>query len=412
MKQSEPSTSTSQAGKEFSASKGWLTGFLKRNALHNIKITGESATAEEGAAKIFPEELAKIIEDGDYSSDQVFNADETGLYWKKLPNRTYIAKDEKTAGGHKASKDRVTLLLCSNASGDRMLKPLLINKSLRPRALKGKDLKQLPVHWMANPKAWMTTAIFTEWFNNCFVPEVEAYMKEKSLDFKILLIVDNVASHPELEHPNVQLNKLENESLTVKDVWKQFSIFDCLIHVASASAQIRPRTLNTCWKKIWPACVTDNTTTQTSTLSDEIINLAHEIGGDGFNAFSHDDIDELLVDAALSDNDIIDLTLDLTVDGVVGLEGDNDEEEKSTPLTGKLIQEGLQLCSKLENHFLINDPNSERASKLQRELQNCMSGYRELYKKIKESLSQSLITDCIVRKGRATQNDPSGAHLL
>ncbi|GFU58684.1 integrase catalytic domain-containing protein [Trichonephila clavipes] len=89
---------------------------------------------------------------------------------------------------------------------------------------------------------------------------------------------------------------------------------------------------------------------------------------------SHDDIDELLVDDALSDNDIIDLTLDLTVDGVVGLEGDNDEEEKSTPLTGKLIQEGLQLCSKLENHFFINEPNSERASKLQRVLQNCIKG--------------------------------------
>ncbi|GFU84656.1 tigger transposable element-derived protein 1 [Trichonephila clavipes] len=281
MKQSEPSTSTSQAGKEFSASKGWLTGFLKRNALHNIKITGESATADEEAAKIFPEELAKIIEDGDYSADEVFNADTT---------------------------------------------------------------------------------------------------------YKFIL------------------NKLENESLTVKDVWKQFSIFDCLIHVASASAQIR-RTLNACWKKIWPVCVTNNTTTQTLTLSDEIIKLAHEIGGDGFNTFSHDDIDELLVDDALSDTDIIDLTLDLTVDGVIGLEGDNDEEEKSTPLTGKLIQEDLQLCSKLENHFLINDPNSERASKLQRELQNCMSGYRELYKKIKEFSSQSLITDYIVRKGRTTQNE-------
>ncbi|GFU68771.1 hypothetical protein TNCV_4400491 [Trichonephila clavipes] len=35
---------------------------------------------------------------------------------------------------------------------------------------------------------------------------------------------------------------------------------------------------------------------------------------------------------------------DLTVDGVIGPGGDNDEEEKSTPLTGKLIQEGLQLC--------------------------------------------------------------------
>ncbi|GFW77670.1 tigger transposable element-derived protein 1 [Trichonephila clavipes] len=308
------------------------------------------------------------MEDGDYSADQVFNADETGLYWKKMANRTYIAKNEKTASGLKASKNRFTLLLCSNVSGDRMLKPLLINKSLRPRALKGKDLKQLPMHWMANSKAWMTTAIFTERFNNCFVPEVEAYTKEKSLDFKVLLIVDNAASHPQLEHPNVQLvflppnttsliqpldqgifatfkkyyikrtykfilNKLENESVTVKDVWKQFSVFDCLINVASASAQIRPRTLNAYWKDL---------------------------------ASIHDDIDELLVDDALSDNDIIDLTLDLTVGGVVGLDGDNDEEEKSTPLTGKIIQESLQLRSKLENHFIINDPNSELASKLQR----------------------------------------------
>ncbi|GFV33817.1 tigger transposable element-derived protein 1 [Trichonephila clavipes] len=207
-----------------------------------------------------------------------------------------------------------------------MLKPLLINKSLRPRALKGKDLKQLPVHWMANPKAWMTTAIFTEWFNNCFVPEVEAYMKEKSLDFKVLLIVDNAASHPELEHLNVQLVFLP-----------------------------------------------PNTTSLIQALDQGIKNII--------------------------------LRQHLTVDSVVGLEGDNDEEEKSTPLTGKLIQEDLQLCSKLENHFLINDPNSERASKLQRELQNCMSGYRELYKKIKESSSQSLITDYIVRKGRATQNE-------
>ncbi|GFU69352.1 tigger transposable element-derived protein 1 [Trichonephila clavipes] len=157
-----------------------VSGYLIQEKALNETITGESAAADEGAAKIFPEELAKIIEDGDYSADQVFNADETGLYWKKLPNRTYIAKDENTASGHKASKDRVTLLLCSNASGYRMLKPLLINKPLRPRALK-------------------------EWFNNRFVPEVEAYMKEKSLDFKVLLIVDNAASHPELEHPNVQL---------------------------------------------------------------------------------------------------------------------------------------------------------------------------------------------------------------
>ncbi|GFT05485.1 retrovirus-related Pol polyprotein from transposon TNT 1-94 [Trichonephila clavipes] len=103
----------------------------------------------------------------------------------------------------------------------------------------------------------------------------------------------------------------------------------------------------------------------------------------------HDDIDELLVEDALSDNDIIDLTLDLTVDGVVGLEGDNDEEEKSTSLTGKLIQEGLQLCSKLENHFLINDPNSERTSKLQQTVSSDDEGDLKPLRKRCKPLSDS-----------------------
>ncbi|GFU80946.1 tigger transposable element-derived protein 1 [Trichonephila clavipes] len=174
---------------------------------------------------------------------------------------------------------------------------------------------------MANPKAWMTTAIFTEWFNNCFVPEVEAYMKEKSLDFKVLLIVDNAASHPQLEHPNVQLVFFPPNTSLIQPL-------DQGIIALFKKYYIKTR------KKIWPACVTDNTTTQTSALSDEIINLAHEIGGDGFNIFSHDDIDELLVDDALSDNDIIDLTLDLTADGVVGLEEtvSSDDEGDLEPL--------------------------------------------------------------------------------
>ncbi|GFY07484.1 neuroglian [Trichonephila clavipes] len=135
-----------------------------------LEVKGEVASADEEAARKYPEKLAKIIKDGEYCAHQVFNADETGLFWKKMPTRTYIAKSEKTASGFKAAKDRVTLLLCSNASGDRMLKPLLVNRSLKPRALKGKDLNTLPVHWMANKKAWVTTAIFTEWFNKCFVP--------------------------------------------------------------------------------------------------------------------------------------------------------------------------------------------------------------------------------------------------
>lgn len=47
-----------------------------------------------------------------------------------------LIEQEKTAHGIKISKDRLTLL-CGNASGDFMTKPLLVHRSLNPRALKG-----------------------------------------------------------------------------------------------------------------------------------------------------------------------------------------------------------------------------------------------------------------------------------
>ncbi|UYV63958.1 hypothetical protein LAZ67_2006137 [Cordylochernes scorpioides] len=225
LKESEPSTSSRESNPQFSASTGWLTGFIKRHSFHNLKIKGEVASADEEAARKYPEKLAKIIKDGGYCAHQIFNADETGLFWKKMPTRTYIAKSEKNASGFKAAKDRVTLLLCSNASGDRMLKPLLVNRSLKPRALNGKDLNTLPVHWMANKKAWVTTAIFTEWFNKCFVPEVENYMKEMGLEFKILLILDmHQCVDSELEDVTPLDEKLLREGLQLSGKLEIFFI--------------------------------------------------------------------------------------------------------------------------------------------------------------------------------------------
>ncbi|XP_068203656.1 tigger transposable element-derived protein 1-like [Palaemon carinicauda] len=47
---------------------------------------------------------------------QVFNCDETSLFWKKRPSRTYITDEEKKMPGHKPMKDRLTLALCANNS--------------------------------------------------------------------------------------------------------------------------------------------------------------------------------------------------------------------------------------------------------------------------------------------------------
>ena len=52
-------------------------------------------------------------------------------------------------------------------------------------------------------------SIFNDWFDHCFAPAVENYLKNKNLVFKLLLLLDNAPSHlTDLSHPNVQIEFL------------------------------------------------------------------------------------------------------------------------------------------------------------------------------------------------------------
>lgn len=102
---------------DFKSSQGWFDGFEKRFSLRNIKIQGERVSTNLQSSQKFKKEFTKIIKEEGYSANQVFNADETGLFWKKMPQRTFISKSERSAPGFKASKEKITLLLCSNVSG-------------------------------------------------------------------------------------------------------------------------------------------------------------------------------------------------------------------------------------------------------------------------------------------------------
>ena len=107
-----------QPRKRFSASKGWFQKFQKRYGLKSISLHGEVASADKDAAEAYIREtFHEINAEGGYRPEQVFNINETGLYWKRMPSRTFHFKDEEKASGFKAHKDRMTSLMCGNAGG-------------------------------------------------------------------------------------------------------------------------------------------------------------------------------------------------------------------------------------------------------------------------------------------------------
>nr|XP_016848058.1 PREDICTED: tigger transposable element-derived protein 1-like [Anolis carolinensis] len=193
----------------FSASKGYFHKFQKRYGLKSISLHGETASADTAAAKEYVRNTFKdIIKEGGYLPEQVFNMDETGLFWKRMPSCTFIMKKGAKAPALKTQKDRVTMIMCGNAAGF-MIKPGIIYKSKSPRALKNKNKNVLPVHWLHNPKVWMMKILTRDWFNQCFIPEVKVYLAQKDLEFKVLLLMDSAGGHAvNITHDGVQVEFL------------------------------------------------------------------------------------------------------------------------------------------------------------------------------------------------------------
>ena len=66
------------------------------------------------------------------TKENIFNADETGLAYKALPDKTFTFKNTPCKGT-KIKMDRISVLLCTNVDGSDKLPPLVIGKYKNPR---------------------------------------------------------------------------------------------------------------------------------------------------------------------------------------------------------------------------------------------------------------------------------------
>ena len=160
-------------------------------------MSGERASADDIAASQYPEVLKKIIEDGNYSPDQIYNLDETALYYKAMPKSTYVSKHQKQARGRKLEKSRFTAMFCVNLTGSHKMRPVVVHTAAHPRCYKHlSDMNNSGVYWYKTRNGWMTTTIMTDWLQKHCIPDAQRKCKQLGLPFKMLLIMDNAPSHP------------------------------------------------------------------------------------------------------------------------------------------------------------------------------------------------------------------------
>ncbi|XP_062888939.1 tigger transposable element-derived protein 1-like [Mobula hypostoma] len=430
--------------KRFVASKGWFDRFCKRFNLHYIKVISDAAGADEEAVINSPSALSKIIYEEGYLPEQVFNVAETGLFWKRMPDRTFISKEENSAPGFKASKDRLTLLLGGNAAGDFKLKPLLVYSSENPRALDGYAKPHLPVIWHSNRKAWMTTTIVHDWFTNYFCPDVERYCAKHNISNKALLILDNSPSHPlnlnDLSN-NVRVEYLPKETstliqpmhqgvitnfkryylrrtlkqvvdatdgegkTTVREFWRCFNIMNAIDNIAESWDEVKVSTMNGVWQNIWPGCINnftgDPAAEPAEKVTGDIVTLANQAG---FEDIVKEDVIQLLdsQEEDLSDEDLMLLEQERASEDI------NVAEPPASPrqLTTSHLSVTLSYIDQVVDILSANDPSRERSLRVVRLLNDAMSCYREMYKEKMRREQQTDFDAFLICK-----SEPSSPHM-
>lgn len=272
-------------------SNGWLRSFIQRHGIKYLKISGEQGSADMMSAVEFILEFEDFITDNGLSPEQIFNADETALFWRYVPRNTYASWDENMSG-FKDNKQRLTILGTSNYAGTAKLKLAVIGTAKRPRCFP--QVHTLPVHWYSNKRAWMTTQIFNDWYKRHFLPEARAHCTRVGLDENclIVLVLDNCTAHPPAEelntaHINVKylppnctsliqpqdqgilrsmkclyknlfLNAMldaVNRGVPLQDFLKSWNVKDAVYAINSAWAEVSESTLKNGWHKLCPPTI-------------------------------------------------------------------------------------------------------------------------------------------------------------
>lgn len=117
---------------EFNPGNGWIHRFKERHGIVYKSVSGEGASVDAEKAEQWLE--GKLEEVRRYEENEVYNADETGLFYQMRPFRTHALKGDKCVGG-KHSKVTITVLLCCNVDSSDKRLPFVIGTAKKPSGI-------------------------------------------------------------------------------------------------------------------------------------------------------------------------------------------------------------------------------------------------------------------------------------
>jgi hypothetical protein len=113
-----------------SVTNSWIHAWRRTNHIICMQSHGESASADSAAGDEWIKTVyAEIC--ASFKPDEIWSADETGLYWRRLPTVALTERGKKLRGV-KVSKNRVTVLLCCSLTGEKFV-PFVIGTARSPR---------------------------------------------------------------------------------------------------------------------------------------------------------------------------------------------------------------------------------------------------------------------------------------
>ena len=75
------------------ASNGWLESFKARHNIRFAALSGEAADVDPTVVDDWEKRLETILEG--YELEDIYNADETGVFFRALPTKSLVVRVEK-----------------------------------------------------------------------------------------------------------------------------------------------------------------------------------------------------------------------------------------------------------------------------------------------------------------------------